>query len=317
MMKPAFFACFLACGALSLWSQSAAQIDGGSQPAVSALRALAQNIKECRRTLSSEKKWGNRSGEIERWYVGPPQNVLWDVAPSSSVRSPYVGYIEFSLPYDHWVPDDVRDKYMRSDAGIAYPLALASSGPMKYRYEFDIGPSGLELTRMLRHGQNASGQYPTEWFDVSPDGDTCWENAARKIQTKSQQAETSQATSSDIPRNVDIQDSGKAFAEVCSAADNASPGEARVAAIGLCGGYLEGVLGGLDLASTMLGHDDKSGRRFRDQIVYCPAEGGTPRTLQIVRIVVKYIQANPQAADLSPARLAVAALRQSFPCEKK
>ena len=83
---------------------------------MAALRALAQTIKECPRALLREEKWDKGPAEIERWYVGPPQNVVWDVSPRSSVRSPYVGYIEFSLPEDYWVPDEVKDKFLRSEA---------------------------------------------------------------------------------------------------------------------------------------------------------------------------------------------------------
>ena len=144
------------------------QIDPKSQPAVSQLAAIAHAIKECPEALSSERKWGKKPTEIERWYIGPPQNVVWDVTQVASVRAPYTGYIEFSLKYRQWIPDEVREKYDTDPFGLNILLVL--QGPIKHRYEFDLGPGGLDLTRMLV-GNKLDG-------DDRPD-DTCWQKAAR------------------------------------------------------------------------------------------------------------------------------------------
>ena len=63
----------------------------------------------------------------------------------------------------------------------------ASIQPTKYRYEFDLGPSGLELTRMLQKAA-IHGKYAAESSGARPEGNTCWENAARKVRTTSDAA---------------------------------------------------------------------------------------------------------------------------------
>src|SRR5713101_2691901 len=98
MLKRAVLTCWVAVSAVALWGQSQVQIDAKSQPAVTQLGAVAHAVKECPHQLESERQWGKKPIEIERWYIGPPQNVVWDVVPGSSVRAPYLGFIEFSLP---------------------------------------------------------------------------------------------------------------------------------------------------------------------------------------------------------------------------
>lgn len=164
------------------------QIDEHVRPSVNQLREIAKTIKGCPRAIASESRWGKHPDEIERWYFGPPQNVTWDVAPSKSVRSPYIGYIEFSLPETHWVPESLVDKFNQSAAGTAYVLVEGSIAGthMRYRYEFDLGPDGLELAKMVRHGLDAQGHYPKEWvdFETGRQGYACWEQAAQHFESK-------------------------------------------------------------------------------------------------------------------------------------
>jgi hypothetical protein len=142
---------------------------------VDALRTVARVIKECPEVVDLETKWGKRPGEIDRLYFGAPKNVIWDVLRSGSARSPYMGYIEFSVSHHFWVPKERLDKFESEHPGLyAAEMGLPD---WKLRYEFDIGPDGLELTRLLVRQANE-----TEWLD-SPKRDVCWEIAARKGQT--------------------------------------------------------------------------------------------------------------------------------------
>jgi len=145
---------------------------GASQAAVDALRALARTIKECPETVDLESRWGKGSGEISRLYFGAPKNVVWDIARSESARSPYMGYIEFSVAHYFWVPKESQDKFERKYPGL-YADFLGMPD-IKFRYEFDVGPSGLELTKALDRQANK-----TEWVDSIKKA-TCWDAAARR-----------------------------------------------------------------------------------------------------------------------------------------
>jgi hypothetical protein len=47
---------------------------------------------------------------------------------------------EFSLTSDHWVPDEVKERFRQSESFDSVIASLDSSGPVKYRDEFDLGP---------------------------------------------------------------------------------------------------------------------------------------------------------------------------------
>src|SRR5205823_7766803 len=67
----------------------------------------------------------------------------------------------------------VKEKYTRTQDTFADTMAvLFAVDSMKHRYEFDLGPRGLELTRMNY------GNKPEHQLDESPDS-SCWQNAAR------------------------------------------------------------------------------------------------------------------------------------------
>jgi len=299
MSRRAILICWTISSVVPLWAQSRPQIDANSQPAVNALSAIARTIKECPRALSSEKKWGKAPAEIERWYVGPPQNVVWDVMPSSSVRTPYIGYIEFSLPETYWVPDEVKDKFMRSDAGSSAELAhLVDPGPMKYRYEFDLGPGGLDLTKMLK------GRDPAQRVDDSPDA-TCWQNAARSVRVVSNQATTpNPVTNGDVRQRAD---DGNGFLEKGSAAVRADDGEQvsqhDMIGAGYCLGYLLGFADAESLSSALEGNKP---------LLCLPKQG--LRNLQAARMVTKWLKDHPSELHKNGRISVVVALKEAFPC---
>lgn len=290
---------------------AAVQVDERSRPSSDQLRAIAQAIKECPSTESSDEFGTLRSG--------PPLNVVWDVVPGSSSRAPYMGYIEFTLPH-FFAPYSQKCKRGDQDCEARYFTGLTvmnTAKPFQYRYEFDLGPSGVELVRVLNKPESASR---TEWQATSL-GSRCFEKPAIEAAAKPGPRIPSSPSppgiaplpESDVPTNVNIVESGKTFLQVCSAVDTADAGYTKVAATGLCVGYLEGVLGGLSVASAL--SDGKARRNLSDRANYCPASSVT--TLQMLRAVLKYITDNPNESHLPPEHLILAALRKTYPCERK
>jgi len=153
-----------------------------SQPAVAALRGIANAIKECPvfisevspRDAKTKKYHGPLTGA--RVYFGPPINVVWDAIPSGSVRSPYAGWVEFTVPRRFWVPDDVYEKYKDDYSDVYKQMLFKPTPSLKIRYEFDVGPGGLQLTRTLERDENEP-----EWKDAR--SDLCWDQAAQNGQT--------------------------------------------------------------------------------------------------------------------------------------
>lgn len=163
-------------GCVGAPAQTLVKIGDDSKPAVETLRRLAERIRSCPEMVTSETRWGTKSDEIKRTYEGPPHNVTWDVLPADTVRAPYLGYVEFSLPMRYWVPEAKQHKYNKT-FGIGNTLdfenVLASaSSAERYRYEFDLGPEGLQFARALRRMPNA-----TEWLDNQDAGKSCWHQA--------------------------------------------------------------------------------------------------------------------------------------------
>jgi hypothetical protein len=150
-------------------AESPPQIQPSSQPAVDTLRVIARLIRECSAALDRETKWGKGRLEVERWFFGPPKNVVWDIIPGKTVRAPYAGFIEFSVSHYFQVPPESQEKYDRQ-----LHLVPVDLGDYNFRYEFDVGPQGAELTRVLRRFETAS-----RWMDFDK-RDVCWDNAARE-----------------------------------------------------------------------------------------------------------------------------------------
>jgi hypothetical protein len=111
------------------------------------------------------------------FYDGPPYNVIWDVKPNSSVRAPYMGYIEFVLPRQF----SGSKQFCAKNKEYCAEMMLIHSFP--YRFEFELGPDGLELMKLL-----AKFKDDKEWRDVRPEAsglvNTCWLKTAHKGETK-------------------------------------------------------------------------------------------------------------------------------------
>ena len=138
--------------------------------AVSVLRRMAKEIQGCSQFIDRESRWGKKPSEIERWYYGPPKNVVWDAGPSKTpVRSPFEAYVEFSISHFQWIPPEVKEKYEQADH-----LPDPFLGDFKIRYEFDIGADGVAFTRALKRFETT-----TRWADLDRRPDVCWDKILR------------------------------------------------------------------------------------------------------------------------------------------
>jgi hypothetical protein len=161
--------------------QTHVPISEDSEPAVETLRTIAQRIGECPKVLDFESQWGRKKDEIEQFYQEPPVNLVWDVVAGSSVRARYMGYVEFTVTEDDWVPESAERRFWKIT--LADPLKLAVHnqivGPWHYRYEYDLGPDGLQLTRALKRNRTTG-----EWVEATGDSlaKYCWNTAARDSQ---------------------------------------------------------------------------------------------------------------------------------------
>ena len=156
--------------------QTHVPISEDSKPAVETLRMIAKRIEECQKILFYEGNWGRKADEIGRYYYQTPANVVWDVVAGNSVRAPYLGYIEFTIKLDHWVPESAERRFRQSGASMAY-LTIAGGFPLYFRYEYDLGSNGLQLIKALQRHTKTTG----EWHDQNIDNpeSNCWNVAAR------------------------------------------------------------------------------------------------------------------------------------------
>jgi hypothetical protein len=129
-------------------------------------------------------------------YAGPPTNLEWDVLPSKTVRSPFQGIVEFTLPTrsenidppnqsskDH---QKCIDRDAQLDAmGIQAEIAdeVAKKGPEwregHYRYEFDVGSDTPELVKTVWVVKDRSNNVLTS--PINKSGLGCWLTAAKSI----------------------------------------------------------------------------------------------------------------------------------------
>ncbi len=109
------------------------------------------------------------------------------------------------------------------------------------------------------------------------------------------------------PEQPDISRSGRDFSEVCSSIDhegNRDP--ARIQRDAACLGWVEGFTDGF------LVHDELLGVPRRDRLA-CVPRGVT--TIQIVRVIKKYLADNPEKAHRPTRYIAALALAGAFPCK--
>ena len=105
----------------------------------------------------------------------------------------------------------------------------------------------------------------------------------------------------------DISSSGSKFLEICSDIDNQPNGDLiRVHNLATCLGWVEGFRDGFSVHDELLGVPEK------DRMV-CVPRGIT--TIQIVRVMKKYIAENPDKAHRATRFIASVSLARAFSCK--
>jgi len=128
---------------------------------INQIRAMVQAIKQCSASVN-----GSAASTI---VDGPPYNVTWDVSVSQSVRAPYSGYIELTVPtVVHCSPARRQSSPMGCD------IVERPEFPLVLRYEYDLSPDGLSLSKILVRRDNE-----TEWSNRPNVSNYCWERAAQ------------------------------------------------------------------------------------------------------------------------------------------
>jgi Rap1a immunity proteins len=107
----------------------------------------------------------------------------------------------------------------------------------------------------------------------------------------------------------DISRSGSEFLEVCSTIDSERKGDpVRIHNDATCMGWVEGFRNGFSVHDELLGVPEK------DRMI-CMSHGVT--TIQIVRVMKKYVTDNPDKAHRATRFVATLALARAFPCKAK
>ncbi len=128
---------------------------------INQIRSMVQAIKRCPANIST-----SASSTIAD---GPAYNVTWDVSASQSVRAPYDGYVEFTVPtVTHCSPARRQSSPMGCD------IVERPEFPLVLRYEYDLSPDGLSLSKILVRRDNE-----TEWSSRPNVSNYCWERAAQ------------------------------------------------------------------------------------------------------------------------------------------
>jgi hypothetical protein len=105
----------------------------------------------------------------------------------------------------------------------------------------------------------------------------------------------------------DISKSGSNFLEICSNIDNQPNGDPiRVHNDATCLGWVEGFGDGFTV------HDELLGVPQKDRMICMPRE---VTTIQIIRVMKKYIADNPDKAHRATRFVASVALAGAFPCK--
>ena len=188
----------------------------------------------------------------------------------------------FSLNHRRWIPDEVREKY-EDLPGSGYDLLRMS--PVKHRYEFDIGPTGLELAKMVIVGKDGSlGDEQAEDF--------CWQKAARNTQ---KQAATQTVPPGFILVPIEfattcaIETSGKYFLSWCGD-DHEGPQRSA------CKNWLHGLK-----------------TEFQKNGIACFR---TMTDDELLNAVIKYLKDHPEDEGKLTSDLVAKVLRQAFPCQQ-
>ena len=106
----------------------------------------------------------------------------------------------------------------------------------------------------------------------------------------------------------EISKSGREFMEICSAVDSDQKGLDRIQNNATCLGWVEGFRDGFTV------HDELLGVPQKDRLV-CIPDGVT--SVQIVRLIKKYLVENPDKAHRATRLVASVALASAFSCKAR
>jgi hypothetical protein len=169
---------------LLLGGFAAGQDDPAKQKAIEQMRKIANAVKQC--PVQKTRISKDDDCQVASSNIGPPMNVEWDVLPSKTVRSPFEGILEFTLPvYSTFIDrDDLSAKDHQKCVDKAARLAKMGLQPLPEktvpvellrRYEFDLGPGAPELVKML---EVSKGSKTVTWVALD-DANACWVKAAK------------------------------------------------------------------------------------------------------------------------------------------
>src|SRR6185437_2770571 len=157
----------------------------GEQHATEQLRAIAEGIKSCNYDVPGLvdplATLGFKS------VFGPPINVVWDVESQLSIRAPYKGFIEYSVPaYERLPPTDkyCNDaKVKKAECKRMWIIGTQIyekqvNHPEQFRYEFDISDHGLEFLRAFKKTQQTDDE---QWVAGGIESDGCALRSIRSI----------------------------------------------------------------------------------------------------------------------------------------
>jgi len=158
--------------------KSAIKQDTGEQHATELLRAIAEAIRRC-----PDYQGAYHTGIATYFYA--PINVVWDVERIQSARARESGYVEYiQHSYDILGPmveckkRDTECKNRNEALKETYDIVSAMDSRAQYRYEFDIGPHGLEFSRALwKHEKDDA----SHWAATTLRDDGCVGNAVFTI----------------------------------------------------------------------------------------------------------------------------------------
>jgi hypothetical protein len=117
------------------------------------------------------------------------------------------------------------------------------------------------------------------------------------------------ADSKSAPAQPNISRSGRDFLEICSTVDSDQKGDpVRIQNDATCLGWVEGFKDGFTV------HDELLGVPQRDRIVCFP---GGITSVQIIRVIKKYLAENPDKAHRATRLVASVALASAFSCKAR
>ena len=152
----------------------------GEQHAIEQLRAIAQGIKACNYQTPDIPGLPDRMvREGFKDVFGPPTSVIWDIESKQSIRSPYIGYVEYSVPAymklpptdDYCNAKDIKKsecKRMWVIGTQAYEKQV--NHPQQFRYEFDVSDHGVEFLRAFKKTQQRDDE---QWIAGGMDTEGC------------------------------------------------------------------------------------------------------------------------------------------------